>query len=81
MSDFPRCNDLIKRKAIKREAFEKFELINIDNKTKIGDKPLFLFYGRNVYNRLRHRALNKKVGSNHTRDWVQALPAGRNDRI
>ena len=37
--------------------------------------------GWNVHNRLRHRALNKKVGSNYTQDWVQALPAGRSDRI
>ena len=38
-------------------------------------------YGRNIHNRLRHRAPNKKIGSNYTRGWVQALPAGRDDKI
>ena len=28
-----------------------------------------------------HRVINKKIGSNDTRDWVQILPAGRSEKI
>ena len=42
---------------------------------------VFSFFSADIHKKLHRRKMNKKIGSNYTRDWVQALPAGRGDKI